>query len=106
MDFSDALRALKEGAKISRDNWNAGGQWVCLSPGFTLGADRVFATPIRDHIEASGGAATFRPYMMLRTADGSFVPWQPTGSDVLADDWRTVVNATMNVVLPAPVVQN
>jgi hypothetical protein len=32
----------------------------------------------------------FRPYLMLRTADGSFVPWAPTVSDVLATDWLTI----------------
>ena len=87
MDFSEALVDLKNGAKIGRVGWNAGGQFVALSPGFILPPDRVFSEPIRAAIVASGQDGVFRPYLMLHTADGSFVPWAPTVSDVLAEDW-------------------
>jgi hypothetical protein len=87
-DFSYALTACRRGdKKITREGWNASGQWVCLSPGFTLGSKRVFSAAIRDQIDSQGEDGEFRPYLMLRAADGSFVPWQPTVSDVLADDW-------------------
>ncbi len=34
-----------------------------------------------------GERRVFRPYLMLHCADLSFVPWQPTASDCLAEDW-------------------
>jgi hypothetical protein len=89
MDFSEALAELKDGAKISRSGWNASGQWVVLQAGYpdgiAINANTAAATGI-----AEGTVCQFRPYLMLHAADGSFVPWAPTVSDVLAEDWETV----------------
>lgn len=104
MDFSDALYYVKEGRKIARDSWNARGQWVVLQKGYPDGipinGNTAEATGIPE-----GTVCIFRPYLMLCTADGSFVPWAPTVSDVLAEDWTADLppaNATLNVVLPPP----
>lgn len=80
------LTAVKAGARISRAGWNAAGQYVVLQQGYPGGI------PINANTAAvtgipQGTICRFRPYLMLRTADGSFVPWVPTVSDVLADDW-------------------
>jgi hypothetical protein len=89
MDFSEALAELKDGAKISRSGWNAPGQWVVLQVGYpdgiAINANTAAATGIPE-----GTVCQFRPYLMLHAADGSFVPWAPTVSDVLAEDWETV----------------
>ncbi|MEO3860891.1 DUF2829 domain-containing protein [Acrocarpospora sp. B8E8] len=86
MDFSAALIDLKQGMKITRDGWNASGQYVVLQHGYpdgvAINANTANATGIPE-----GTVCAFRPYLVLRTADGSFVPWAPTVSDVLADDW-------------------
>ncbi len=87
-DFGAALVALRAGHRVAREEWNAPGQWVALSPGFELAADRVYSPPVA--AEIGSGVGTFRPYLMLHAADGSFVPWAPTVSDVLADDWAVV----------------
>ncbi|MBV4450158.1 DUF2829 domain-containing protein [Clostridium tyrobutyricum] len=29
-------------------------------------------------------------FIAMRTADGNFVPWQPSQTDVLATDWERV----------------
>ena len=88
MDFSLALADLKAGSKITRDSWNAPGQFVVLQAGYPDGipinANTAAATGI-----PQGTVCRFRPYLMLHTADGSFVPWSPTVSDVLAEDWAT-----------------
>jgi hypothetical protein len=90
VDFSYALNDLKRGARITREGWNAGGQFVVLQKGYpdgiAINANTAEATGI-----PQGTVCTFRPYLMLRTADGPFVPWAPSVSDVLAEDW-TVVN--------------
>lgn len=88
MDFSLALVALKNGARMSREGWNASGQFVVLQraypDGIAINRNTAEATGIPE-----GTVCRFRPYLMLRTADGSFVPWAPTVSDVLAEDWAT-----------------
>lgn len=89
MDFGAALAALRAGDRIARDGWNAAGQFVVLQKGYPDGihinANTAEATGIPE-----GTVCRFRPYLMLHAADGSFVPWAPTVSDVLADDWAVV----------------
>ena len=53
--------------------------------GIAINANTARATGLNE-----GAVCVFRPYLMLCTADGSFVPWAPTASDVLAEDWLTV----------------
>lgn len=70
MDFSEALRSLRAGISVTRTSWNAAGQWVALQ------------VP-DEHSKMR------RPYLYLCPADGDLVPWVPTQSDVLAEDWST-----------------
>ena len=37
-----------------------------------------------------GTLCVFRPYLMMLTAQGDFVPWVASQSDLLADDWEVV----------------
>lgn len=91
MDFGAALDTLKVGGKVARTGWNGAGMWIALSPGFDdLAAHRIWSAPIREHAENHDGAATFRPYLMMKTAQGDFVPWVASQSDVLAEDWEPV----------------
>lgn len=87
--FDRALVHCRRGKKVSRDDWNASGQYVVYQRGYPDGipinANTAMATGIPE-----GTVCVFRPYLMLCTADGSFVPWAPTVSDVLARDWVTV----------------
>lgn len=86
MNFSDALENIKLGEAVTRHGWNAVGQWVVLQRGYPQGIainkNTAEATGFPE-----GTVKVFRPYLMLHTADGSFVPWAPTASDVLAEDW-------------------
>lgn len=89
MEFGQALAALKSGDHIYRAGWNAAGQFVVLQAGYpdgiAINANTSRATGIPE-----GTVRKFRPYLMLRAADGSFVPWAPTVSDVLAEDWAVI----------------
>lgn len=40
--------------------------------------------------EPAGTIERFRPYILMKTAQGEFVPWTASQSDVLADDWAVV----------------
>lgn len=87
--FEKALATLKHGGKVTRAGWNAPGQFVVLQKGYpdgiALNANTAEATGLKE-----GTVRVFRPYLMLQAADNSFVPWVPTVSDVLAEDWGTV----------------
>jgi hypothetical protein len=89
MDFGSALEALKDGTKMTRLGWNASGQFIVYQPGYPGGiginSNTAKATGIPE-----GTVKRFRPYLMLHTAQGDFVPWAPSVSDVLAEDWSRV----------------
>lgn len=87
MDFGEALRALKNGARVTRTGWNGKGMYVVHQKGYPDGipinANTAEATGI-----PQGTVCIFRPYLMMRTVDGSFVPWVISQTDALADDWE------------------
>ena len=89
MDFGDALDALRDGCKLARAGWNGPGMFVVLQPGYPDGiginANTATATGI-----PQGTVCNFRPYLMMFTADGEFVPWVASQTDLLASDWGTV----------------
>lgn len=93
-DFGWALQALKAGRQVMRVGWNAPGQYVVLQRGYPEGIainrNTADATGLPE-----GTVCIFRPYFMLRTADGSFVPWAPTVSDCLAQDWMVKQKGAM-----------
>lgn len=91
MDIGDAVRAAAAGEKVSRSSWNGKGMWITMSPGHKdLPPERIWSDRIREHAEAKGSNMTFRPYLMLLTADGEMVPWVASQTDLLAEDWYTV----------------
>ena len=89
MDIGEAVRAAKDGARVTRDGWNGTGLWVVYQAGYPDGIpinrNTASATGIPE-----GTVCTFAPYLMMRTADGSFVPWLASQGDLLASDWRAV----------------
>lgn len=89
LSFSGALDALKAGERVARAGWNGKGMFVVLQRGYPDGI------PInRNTAEATGipegTVCRFLPYLMLRTVDGSFVPWLISQTDALADDWTVL----------------
>lgn len=88
MDFGQALSALKAGSKVTRDGWNGRGMYVVHQPGYPDGIAINKNTAIATGIP-QGTVCAFRPYLMMRTVDGEFVPWVASQTDLLADDWAT-----------------
>jgi hypothetical protein len=90
MDFGQALRtAVVDRSRIARDGWNGKGMFVVYQAGYPDGipinANTAEATGV-----SQGTVCVFRPYLMIRTVDGSFVPWVISQTDALADDWGVV----------------
>lgn len=90
MDFGEAIRELKDGNKVSRHGWNGKGMWIAYQKaypdGIAINRNTAEATGIPE-----GTVCRFLPYLMMRTADGAFVPWLASQTDVLAEDWAIVL---------------
>lgn len=80
MDFGQAIRALKEGAKVRREGWNGKGMWLILVPAWTYNPG---VTP-------SLGMEKL-PWIGMKTADDKFVPWLASQTDMLSEDWEVVL---------------
>lgn len=88
-DFGLALRYLRAGARVTRAGWNGKGMYVTLQHGYpdgiAINANTADATGLPE-----GTVCKFRPYLMMFTAQGDFVPWVASQTDLLAEDWTTV----------------
>jgi hypothetical protein len=97
--FDRALKGLKQGDKMTRFGWNGKGMYIVLQAGYPEGipinANTARATEIPE-----GTVMRFRSYLMMLTADGEFVPWVASQTDLLADDWQWVSDA--NQCAPDP----
>lgn len=90
MDFGDALRAMvRDGKRAARAGWNGRGMFVVYQKGYPDGIPVNANTAEATGIE-QGTVCVFHPYLMMRTVDGSFVPWVISQSDALAEDWEIV----------------
>lgn len=78
MNFGHALEALKSGGYVSRAGWNGKGMWLSLIEVYQVGY----------HPGIVG--RTLLPWIGMRTADGAFVPWLASQTDMLANDWGIV----------------
>jgi hypothetical protein len=89
MGFGQALLSLEAGYRVTRTGWNGSGMWVTYQRGYpdgiAINANTAEATGIPE-----GTVCKFRPYLMMRTADGEFMPWVASQTDLLATDWTYV----------------
>lgn len=86
MDFSQALALLKQGATVTREGWNGKGMYLYLVPGSEFTVNRA---PLAG-ILPTGTRVSYRPHIDMKTAQGDFVPWIASQSDLLADDYIVV----------------
>jgi hypothetical protein len=89
MEIGAAVQAMRDGKKVAREGWNGKGMWLALKPGYPDGVAANAAMAKASGV-AEGTIIKFRPYVMMRCADGSFVPWLASQSDLLGEDWSTV----------------
>lgn len=85
MDFGDAIRALKDpvSKRVTRAGWNGKGMYLMY-----VGAqDWNMDPPAADERESD---LALSPFIAMRTATGTLVPWLASQSDLLAEDWQPV----------------
>jgi hypothetical protein len=87
MRFEQVLPEIRDNkARAARAGWNGKGMFVFLVPGSTFTVNRE---PLLS-ILGEGTEVNYRPHIDLKAADGTIGVWQPSMSDVLADDWEIV----------------
>lgn len=92
MDFGVALSFLRAGKRMARIGWNGKDMWISLNPG-----SKIFVSEGRPlaSIFPVGTEVDFRPYLIMKTADGSIVPWVASQTDILAEDWQLAWDTTI-----------
>lgn len=83
MDFGDAMKAMKLGEKVYRENWNGANMFAYYVPGGNYPAQMNAIKGIFDN-----DLIPYRPYLALKTAQNDVATWTPSGSDCIAEDWR------------------
>lgn len=106
MNFSEALKHLKQGSKIQRQGWNGKGMYLTLVQGYPvnghLQSDHPHRTLEKYNPDGSenitqGNAGQMLPHIVMKTAGDSeswgkgysdYVPWLASQTDLLAEDWK------------------
>lgn len=76
-NFGEALKYLKRGFKVCRKGWNGKGMYLAY----------VKESQYKVDGEVHYDSLYLAPWVGMKTADGKFVPWLASQTDMLADDW-------------------
>lgn len=88
-DLGFAIKHLKNGSRVYRSGWSCRDMWLACMPGYPNGIG-INAVTAKASGLPEGSSQKFLPYVIMKTADGSFVPWLCSQSDLLAEDWMLV----------------
>jgi len=89
MSFSEALYALKHGAKIARSGWNGKGMFLTLQQGSEVDGSLMRNENAKNFY--GNDKVKICPHIDMKAADGSYVVgWLASQTDMLADDWCIV----------------
>lgn len=87
LSFEEALSKLKQGCKVAREGWNGKGMFLLLVDADMYQYDeRIVRMVSPDLIDAPAQLG----FIALKNANNSLVPWVPSQSDLLSDDWELV----------------
>lgn len=99
MDFSDALRLLKAGRKITNFDWHrrggAPGQlpFISMTAGATVDADKIWSPHNRAVAERIGGCIEVLPAITYMSAAGQIMMgWAPSQADLFSDNYSELVD--------------
>lgn len=91
VSFGAALSALKIGKRIARAGWNGKGMHLQLvnPPQSATPNDWRYDVTCGDEYTFVPGVKLL-PWIGMKTADGCFVPWLASQTDLLSDDWIVI----------------
>lgn len=82
-----AVKQMQDGQRVCRAGWNGKGMYLAYQPGYPDGI-AINANTAKATGQPEGTVLKFLPYVMMRTAQGEFVPWLCSQTDLLAIDWQ------------------
>jgi len=83
-DIGTAVAFLRAGHRVQRQGWNGKGMYLFLyNPG-----PEPYEYMFKDGLILE---ACCQPYVMMKTADNTMVPWLCSQSDLLATDWNIAI---------------
>ncbi len=90
MSFGVAIETLKLGYRVARVGWNGKGMWLVMVSGPDDPEPNVAGYMMAWDDGVSIGVDRLLPWIGMKTADGGFVPWLASQTDILANDWCRV----------------
>lgn len=95
MNFGEALHALKQGYKVTREGWNGKGMFLWLKPQTLIAADMCRDPQLKEIAEANGGDILALCTICMYTHDSTgrkaiLTGWLASQSDLLSDDWELI----------------
>jgi len=82
MNFGDALALLKDGKRVMREGWNGKDKYLMYIDPYNNDQYGI--------VEEETIVGTLARYIAIKNADNLLVPWAPSQTDVLFDDWYEV----------------
>lgn len=86
LGFDFVIRALKNGKKVARNGWNGKGMYVFLIG--EKGLKSPFCTPYWTYTNGVNDNLPLREFAAIKSVNEEVVPWAPSQSDMLAEDWE------------------
>ena len=89
MSFGHAVEMMKAGKKVARSGWNGKGMWLRLvgNGKYDVACGIVYPEGSYDEGEK---VVTLAPWVGMKTADDTFIPWLASQADVIGEDWEVV----------------
>ena len=85
VSFGEMLEWIRSNnVRAYRKGWNGKNQFIYYVPEGTYKP----CTKIAEHLVNEQGLVEYSPYIALKTVQGNIVPWTPSITDILANDWR------------------
>ena len=91
MNFGQALEAMKEGKRVSRQGWNGKGMFIFITPGSIVPYSKCKEETQKAFIDHPHSTITIGAHIDMKASDGSLVcGWLASQTDMLAEDWEIV----------------
>jgi hypothetical protein len=91
-NFGQAIEALKQGKRVSRQGWNGRGLFVFMQVPSEIESDIIakmqsLPESVKNEFARRGGAITYQNQMAVVYPNNSIHGWTPSPFDALAEDW-------------------
>ncbi len=84
LTFGEATSRAKEGFAVARESWSRYEMFAYILPEEI----RQPANELERKIVGKWGGITSKEHWVLYTIHNKVIPWNPYGTDVLANDWK------------------